>query len=109
MRVTEENKLEYLNLLCEHFLCGDMQEQINVLLQGFWDICPKSDLLLLGITHRDLAILISGYSTLDVDEWRAHTKINSQSSDVLVNWFWEVVSEMANEDRAKLLHFVTGS
>ena len=27
----------------------------------------------------------------------------------MIEWFWEMVGEMPNEERAKLLHFVTGS
>jgi E3 ubiquitin-protein ligase HUWE1 len=110
MRVTEENKQEYLKLLCEHHLCGDTQEQIKVLLEGLWDIFPKDSLTCSGITHRELALLISGYPSIDVDDWRAHTKMNFISPcDQVVAWFWEMVKEMSEEERAKLLHFATGS
>ena len=111
-RVTETNKQEYVKLLCEHYLCGDMQEQIRVFLQGFWDICPKDQLVCSGVTYRELAILISGYSTLDPAEWRSHSEIHGPSgsnAEVVIEWFWEMVAEMSNEERAKLLHFATGS
>jgi E3 ubiquitin-protein ligase HUWE1 len=112
-RVTEENKDEYIKLLCEHYLCGDMTEQIKVFLQGFWDICPKDYLICSGVTYRELALLISGYSQLDPEQWRAHTNVSSTAkaadSDEVVEWFWELVKEMSDAERAKLLHFVTGS
>lgn len=110
LRVTEENKEEYIKLLCEHNLCGDIQEQIRVFLQGFWDICPKDELICSGVTYRELALLISGYSTLDPVEWHSHTESSSSSSShEVIEWFWELVNGMSNEERAKLLHFVTGS
>eukprot|EP00930_Biecheleria_cincta_P003788 TRINITY_DN104700_c0_g1_i1.p1 TRINITY_DN104700_c0_g1~~TRINITY_DN104700_c0_g1_i1.p1 ORF type:complete len:525 (+),score=95.40 TRINITY_DN104700_c0_g1_i1:135-1709(+) len=108
-RVTEENKGEYLRLLCEHHLCGDMQEQIQVLVEGFRDIFPKDILACSGISHRELALLISGFPELDVDDWRRNTALNSTGSDELIEWFWEMVKEMTTEERAKLLHFATGS
>merc|ERR1712232_271271 len=43
--VTEENKKEYLKLLCEHYLVGDMRHEINLFLEGFWDIFPKKELI----------------------------------------------------------------
>jgi len=107
--VTEENKHEYLKLLCEHHLCGDMQEQIKVLLEGFWDIWPKDLLACSGITYRELALLIAGYPSLDPDEWRRNTRMNSSDCDELMSWFWDMVKDMSTEDRAKLLHFATGS
>lgn len=108
-RVTEENKGEYLKLLCEHHLCGDMQEQIQVLVEGFRDVFPKDSLACSGISHRELALLISGFPELDVDDWRKCTDVNSSGHDELMEWFWETVKDMTTEERAKLLHFVTGS
>jgi len=105
--VTEANKCEYLTLLCEHFLCGGMQEQIQALLAGFWDIFPRNDLRLAELDHRDLALLIAGYGTLDVKEWKSHAKYNS--SIKTVEWFWEVLATLSGEERARLLHFVTGN
>jgi len=111
MRVTEENKQEYLKLLCQHHLCGGMQEQINVFLKGFWDIFPKDLLQRADMTHCELAMLISGCPSLDVSDWRAHTTVISwhAGSAQVVEWFWEVIGDMPSDARAKLLYFVTGS
>jgi E3 ubiquitin-protein ligase HUWE1 len=109
-RVNEENKLEYVRLLCEYHLCGDMQEQINVFLQGFWDIFPKELLKESGLSYRELALLIAGYSDLDPHDWQMHTDVSCREEHhSLVSWFWEMVGEMSQEERAKLLHFTTGS
>jgi len=122
-QVTEENKREYLKLLCEHYLCGDMREQINVFLQGFWDIFPKDDLKATGMTYRELSLMIAGSSTLDPEDWRNSTVVAGgpvTEAEVLyqfvddwrmqiIDWFWQMVNQMGNEERAKLLHFATGS
>eukprot|EP00929_Paragymnodinium_shiwhaense_P011782 TRINITY_DN11801_c0_g2_i1.p1 TRINITY_DN11801_c0_g2~~TRINITY_DN11801_c0_g2_i1.p1 ORF type:complete len:615 (+),score=85.79 TRINITY_DN11801_c0_g2_i1:151-1995(+) len=108
--VTEENKAEYLQLLCEYYLCGETEQQIKMVLQGFWEILPQEDLLAVGLTPRELALLIAGYPCLDVSDWQAHTKIIVDDADVeVVTWFWEILEEMDAVDRAKVLHFSTGS
>jgi len=108
-RVTEDNKDEYLQLLCEHHLCGDMQEQIKVFLEGFWNIFPQDVLICSGFSHRELALLICGFGDIDPEDWRKNTLVSSSAEDELMSWFWAMVTEMTPEDRAKLLHFATGS
>jgi E3 ubiquitin-protein ligase HUWE1 len=109
-RVTEENKEEYISLLCEYYLFGDREEQIKIFLRGFWDIFPKEHLLSSGVTYRELALLIAGHSEIDPFQWKAHTQDNvGESYAELIGWFWQMVEEMSQEDRAKLLHFATGS
>merc|ERR1712048_223625 len=73
-RVTEENKMEYVHMLCEYYLCGEMREQISVLLSGFWNILPMDMLKCAGLDHRELALLICGFKDLDPKEWREHSQ-----------------------------------
>lgn len=42
--VTEENLERYLMLLCEAFLCSELREELQSLLQGFWDVLPLETL-----------------------------------------------------------------
>jgi E3 ubiquitin-protein ligase HUWE1 len=47
---------------------------------------------------------------IDVDEWRANTDLQGYSaSSSPVIWFWRAVRSFSQEERAKLLQFVTGS
>merc|ERR1712228_234792 len=38
--VTENNLREYLPLALEHYVAGGMREQLQALLEGFWDVVP---------------------------------------------------------------------
>jgi hypothetical protein len=40
--VTEENKEQYVQLLVEHYLLGHCRRELALVLQGFYDIIPKS-------------------------------------------------------------------
>merc|ERR1712119_107672 len=85
--VTEENKSEYVQLLCEHYLCGGIRREIQCLLQGFWDLMPAELLHKCKVSPRELSFLISGVQEIDVSEWRA----NSEFEEIeLLEWFWEI-------------------
>merc|ERR1719428_2574060 len=71
--VTEDNKTEYVQLLCEAHLCGGIRREIQCMLQGFWDLLPLVLLIKSKVTPRDLSMLISGTRNLDPDEWRRNS------------------------------------
>ena len=43
------------------------------------------------------------------DDWKQHTLGSLQRERQLAEWFWEVIGEMAEEDRARVLCFTCGS
>lgn len=112
--VTEENKLEYVEKLCEFHLCGPVRREWQLLVQGFDDILPRRLLISNGIGDKDLELLIAGLPEIDVNNWRNHCVIDgplagTQVGDRLLVWFWDVVTQFGDERRAKLLQFATGS
>lgn len=115
LRVTEENKAQYIELLSEDFLCGDIRRELASLLCGFWDLLSCARLRASGVTCRDLALLVAGLAELDVAEWRSYTQVRvrvrtgSKDGNIVVEWLWETLQEMDSEYRAKVLHFATGS
>ena len=60
---------------------------------------------------QELEILLIGQPNIDVGDWRAHTEYRGDFSDSheLIGWFWEIVEDYSEEDRAKLLQFTTGT
>jgi len=105
--VTESNKTEYVQLLCEDHLCGGIRREIQCLLQGFWDVLPLEAMRRCQVGPRELSVLISGVADLDPDEWRQHS--NNRGGSQVHDWFWEFVRELNLEERCMLLHFATGS
>jgi len=106
IRVTEENKTEYIQLLCEAYLCGGIRREIQCLLLGFWDVFPAELLQQCKVNPRELSVMISGNSNLDPEQWRA---CSNSGNCIVQTWFWEVVAELEPEQRSLLLHFATGS
>lgn len=60
----------------------------------------------------DLELLISGLPHISLDDWKAHTAgalARDPAHAELAAWFWDVVAELGEEGRAKLLSFACGS
>lgn len=106
LRVTEENKLEYIQRLCEAFCCGGIRRELQCLMRGFWDLLPPDVCHRASVTPRELSVFLSGVQWLDPEEWRRQSESgHSQVSE----WFWQVVQELNPEQGCMLLHFTTGS
>ena len=106
--VTEENKREYVNAQVRYRLTTSVTEQLENFVRGFHDIIPAE--LIAIFDEQELELLISGLPEIDVDDWRAHTDYhNYTANSPQITWFWRTVRGMSNEERAKLLQFVTGT
>lgn len=106
--VTDENKVEYVNLVCQMKMTGSIQKQLDAFLSGFYEIIPKS--LISMFNEQELELLISGLPDVDIDdlanntEYKSYTKTSPQ-----IQWFWRALRSFEPEDRAKFLQFVTGT
>ncbi|XP_029451211.1 E3 ubiquitin-protein ligase HACE1 isoform X2 [Rhinatrema bivittatum] len=107
--VTQENKAEYVQLVTELRMTRAIQPQINGFLQGFHMFIPPS--LIQLFDEYELELLLSGMPEIDVQDWIKNTEYTSgyERSDPVIQWFWEVVQELTQEERVLLLQFVTGS
>jgi len=108
LQVTDDNKIEYVQLLCEAYLCGDVRRELACLHQGFYALLPLQVLRQCNVTPREISVLISGVRDLDPADWRMFSKSNQQAAHV-EDWFWEIVEEFNSEQRCLLLCFATGS
>ncbi|GLU16061.1 hypothetical protein SLE2022_325110 [Rubroshorea leprosula] len=108
IKVTEENKHQYVDLVAEHRLTTAIRPQINAFLEGFNELIPRE--LISIFNDKELELLISGLPDIDFDDLRANTEYSGYSAaSPLIQWFWEVVQGFSKEDKARLLQFVTGT
>jgi hypothetical protein len=108
IRVTERNKMDYISSLCQMKMSRNIKTQINHFLQGFHELIPKTQISIFDA--KELELLISGLPTIDVEDLRAHTDYHNYTEESpVIQWFWEVMEEFSNEERAEFLQFVTGS
>ncbi|KAJ8645550.1 hypothetical protein MRB53_007298 [Persea americana] len=108
IKVTEENKHEYVDLVTEHRLTTAIRPQINAFMEGFNEMIPLD--LISIFNDKELELLISGLPEIDLDDLRANTEYSGYSAaSPVIQWFWEVVQGFSKEDKARLLQFVTGT
>uniref|UniRef100_A0A8C4HQI7 E3 ubiquitin-protein ligase HACE1 n=1 Tax=Dicentrarchus labrax TaxID=13489 RepID=A0A8C4HQI7_DICLA len=107
--VTQDNKAEYVQLVTELRMTRAIQPQINAFLQGFHTFIPAS--LIQLFDEYELELLLSGMPEIDVQDWCRNTEYTSgyDPQEPVIQWFWEVVKSLTQEERVLLLQFVTGS
>lgn len=108
IRVTEETKHEYIDLVADHILTNAIRPQINAFLDGFNELVPRE--LISIFNDKELELLISGLPEIDLDDLKANTEYTGYTvASSVVQWFWDVVKTFNKEDMARLLQFVTGT
>jgi E3 ubiquitin-protein ligase HUWE1 len=63
IKVTEENKHQYVDLVAEHRLTTAIRPQINAFLEGFSELIPRE--LISIFNDKELELLISGLPDID--------------------------------------------
>jgi HECT-domain (ubiquitin-transferase) len=63
IRVTEETKHEYVDLVADHILTNAIRPQINAFLEGFTELIPRE--LISIFNDKELELLISGLPEID--------------------------------------------
>ena len=108
LKVTNENKNEYVRLVCQEKMIGSIRQQVSAFLQGFYEIIPKS--LISIFNEQELELLISGLPEIDLEDLRRNTEYHKYTSNSLqIQWFWRALKAFDKEDQAKFLQFVTGT
>lgn len=65
IKVTEENKHQYVDLVAEHRLTTAIRPQINAFLEGFTELIPRE--LISIFNDKELELLISGLPDIDCE------------------------------------------
>ncbi|EDW65245.2 E3 ubiquitin-protein ligase HECW2 isoform X1 [Drosophila virilis] len=107
--VNEKNKKEYLERMIKWRLERGVQEQTESLVRGFYEVVDSR--LVSVFDARELELVIAGTAEIDTNDWRLNTEYRSGYHDnhQVIIWFWQVIERFSNEQRLRLLQFVTGT
>uniref|UniRef100_A0A1A9X5D6 HECT-type E3 ubiquitin transferase n=1 Tax=Glossina brevipalpis TaxID=37001 RepID=A0A1A9X5D6_9MUSC len=107
--VNEMNKLEFLSLMIKWRLGRGVQQQTECLLRGFYQVIDSR--LMKSFTALTLQLVIAGTPEIDINNWRCFTEYRGgyDNNHQVIVWFWETVTKFTNEQRSRLLKFVTGT
>ena len=104
------NKVEYVNLVSHHKLTVLIKKELDALCQGLFEVIPKS--LFSLFTADEFSLLINGIGKIDVEDWKKNTQYTPPDAEITrseIKWFWKVVNELKETEKALLLKFSTGS
>ncbi|XP_062856312.1 NEDD4-like E3 ubiquitin-protein ligase WWP2 isoform X2 [Trichomycterus rosablanca] len=106
--VTQENKDEYISLLTDWRFSRGVEEQTKAFLDGFNEVVPLE--WLRYFDEKELELMLCGMQEIDLSDWQKNTIYRHYTKNSKqIHWFWQVVKEMDNEKRIRLLQFVTGT
>ncbi|XP_077479863.1 NEDD4-like E3 ubiquitin-protein ligase WWP1 [Stigmatopora argus] len=108
MLVTEENKEEYISLMAEWRFSRGVEGQTKAFLDGFNEVVPLQ--WLQYFDEKELEVMLCGMQEVDLQDWQRNTVYRhyTRNSKQII-WFWQLVKEVDNEVRLRLMQFVTGT
>lgn len=105
--LTQENfdlyvKCRIMNILHNDYLF------INEIKKGLFALIPESVIKI--FTSDELELIVNGQPFIDIVDWQTFTVYDGYvTTDELIINFWDIISELTQEQLAKLLQFSTGS
>ncbi|XP_064025606.1 E3 ubiquitin-protein ligase HECW1 isoform X7 [Pogoniulus pusillus] len=107
--VTEKNKKEYIERMVKWRVERGVVQQTEALVRGFYEVVDSR--LVSVFDARELELVIAGTAEIDLNDWRNNTEYRGGYHDghIVIRWFWAAVERFNNEQRLRLLQFVTGT
>ncbi|XP_036183312.1 E3 ubiquitin-protein ligase HECW1 isoform X1 [Myotis myotis] len=108
-QVTEKNKKEYIERMVKWRVERGVVQQTEALVRGFYEVIDSR--LVSVFDARELELVIAGTAEIDLNDWRNNTEYRGGYHDghLVIRWFWAAVEHFNNEQRLRLLQFVTGT
>lgn len=107
--VTEKNKAEYIQRLIKWRVERGVQQQTEALVKGFYEVVDPKHVQ--TFDARELELVLCGTIEIDIADWKKNTDYRSGYHPMhqVIVWFWQAVDRFDNEQKLKLLQFVTGT
>jgi len=111
MRVTEDNKHHYIDLLCDNRMRRSVFAQVEALKRGFRSLIPDDTWYQMQrlVSPTELELLICGIQEVDVADWKANSVCAEGLEQETWDLFWSIAEKLTPAQQKELLEFVTGS
>ncbi|VVC25277.1 Hypothetical protein CINCED_3A008949 [Cinara cedri] len=106
--VTNQNRIEYIHLMADYKLNTQIRKQCYFFKEGLANVISLDWLRM--FSNRELQVLISGAEVpVDLEDLKNHTNYAGgySADDPSIDLFWTVVNDFTDEQKTKLLKFVT--
>ncbi len=100
--VTDQNKDEYIRLICYAKMADEIKNQIESFLDGINTVIPLEHLKI--FTAEELELLISGMPDIDIEDLEHNTEyVNYSKDSQIIKWFWKILKSLDNQMKAEFL------
>ena len=108
IELTDDNKREFVRLLCQRKMTDEIGAQIRAFKKGFRIEFPEESTRILS--PGELEHIISGEQVFDVAVWKKTMKYDSLTKDDnQAKWFWEILESFDQAELSQYIHFVSGN
>ena len=107
--LTNENKNLFVNKVVELICFESIKTEIRALKKGLISIIPLNFIKI--FTIEEFNFILSGQQEINLKDWKTNTiyKGNLTEKNEVVQFFWEALSELNNEELLLFFRFCTGS
>ena len=107
--VKNNNKQLFINKVIELICYKSIEIELNSLKEGFATLIPFNYIKIFNI--EELSFVLSGQSIINLKDWKLNTvyKGDLKEKSQVIQFFWEVMSELNNEQLLLFYKFCTGS
>uniref|UniRef100_A0A0N5AXS7 HECT-type E3 ubiquitin transferase n=1 Tax=Syphacia muris TaxID=451379 RepID=A0A0N5AXS7_9BILA len=107
IRVTAENRAEYIALYVHYFLSKRISPMLNALRAGFRSVINLEWLSM--FSPLEISMLIGGADAeIDFTELKKFTTIHNIHDEQYIELFWSALNTFSSSEKRKFLKFVTG-
>ena len=107
IEVTRDNHDFYIKTKIKYYLNKD-KILIRKIKKGLISLIPEN--LIKILKSDELELILNGTPFIDLEDWKTHTIYNGYyTTDQIIKDFWNIMSEMTQENLVKILQFCTGS
>jgi ubiquitin-protein ligase E3 A len=108
--VTNENLEEYIELYSDYIMNKSVERPFDLFQRGFQKVLVRLEQVQI-FQYDELDLLVSGVDVLDWGQLQTNAKYSDgyTPDSRIVQWFWEVFSELSDDHKRWLLRFATGT
>ncbi|EGR30889.1 hypothetical protein IMG5_121350 [Ichthyophthirius multifiliis] len=108
IEINNENKLFFIEKQIQYLCVEFIKPFLESMCQEIYKVIPF-EILSIFQSH-ELEMILNGITFINLDDWKNNTeyKGNYSSEHQVVKWFWQILSELNQQQLSRFLQFCTG-
>lgn len=93
----------------EYYTTTSIKDYLDVFLKGMHKVIPEQYFSI--FYPEELEMIMFGIPIVSIEDWKSNTHYKGEyyKTNERIQWFWEIVEDMTQQQQAQFLQFCTGS